>query len=170
MPNWCSNEVKISFNPENESQLREALENDKDLFYQFVPRPAEYDEGEKWYWWNVENWGTKWDTKPYDVEWEDDSVSFRLETAWGPPIAFYEKMDDLGYSVEAWYLEEGMAFCGHYSDVYDDHCEYGGMSADDIENEIPWAEEIFGLASRIRDDEEWLDEEDEEENEYIPAQ
>ena len=167
MPNWCSNDVKISFDSGNEEALRDALENDQDLFQQFVPRPEEFNDGEKWYWWNIENWGTKWDTKPYDVEWAEDCVSFRLETAWSPPIKFYEAMQDLGYNIEAWYLEEGMAFCGHFSEYGDNYYQYGNMTADEIENEIPWAEEVFGLVTRQRD---WEDEqEDEEDNEYIPA-
>ena len=155
MPNWCSNDVKIYFDSEDETQLREALENDQDLFQQFVPRPEEFNDGEKWYWWNIENWGTKWDTKPYDVEWAEDCVSFRLETAWSPPIKFYEAMQDLGYNIEAWYLEEGMAFCGHFSEDGDDYYDYSNMGADQMEEELPeWAEEIFGLITRKRDDEE----------------
>ena len=84
-------------------------------------------------------------------------------------------MQELGYNIEAWYLEEGMAFCGHFSDGGDDYYEYGGMSADDMENDLPeWAEEIFGLVTRTRDDEaEREDEEDDEDNDgggYIPNQ
>ena len=177
MPNWCSNDVKIYFDSEDETQLREALENDQDLFQQFVPRPEEFNDGEKWYWLNIENWGTKWDTKPYDVVWAEDCISFRLETAWSPPIKFYEAMQELGYNIEAWYLEEGMAFCGHFSEDGDDYYDYSNMGADQMEEELPeWAEEIFGLVTRKRDDEEEEDWEgvpyEDEDDEYLyePAQ
>ena len=150
MPNWCYNNVKISFDSENEQELRDAIDSDKDLFSQFHPMP-ETEDKEAWYGWNIANWGTKWDAAPFDIEWEDDCVNFRLETAWSPPIHFYEKMEELGYDIEAYYLEEGMAFCGQYMDGNDDFYEYGGMSADDIENEISWAEEQFGLVSMQRD-------------------
>ena len=161
MPNWCSNEVKIYFDSENESQLRDALDSDKELFQQFVPRPPEFDEGEKWYWWNTENWGTKWDTKPYDIEWEDDFVFFRLETAWGPPIGFYEKIEQMGYFVDAYYREEGMAFAGIYDNGEDDYYEYGGMSADEIEASLPSdLDEMFSISQYQRDCE--MDEQDDD--------
>ena len=114
MPNWCYNNVKVSFDSENEQALREALDSEKELFNELLPRPADQDEN--WYDWNISNWGTKWDTKPYDIEWDDDVVTFRLETAWGPPIGFYDHLQSLGYIVRAYYLEEGMAFTGCYDD------------------------------------------------------
>ena len=170
MPNWCYNNVKISFDSGNESELRDKLSEDKDLFSQFHPMP-ETEDKDAWYGWNISNWGTKWDATPTNINWEDDCVTFQLETAWSPPIHFYEKMEELGYDIEAYYLEEGMAFCGQYMDGNDDYYEYGGMSADDIENEISWAEEEFGLVTRTRDDEaEREDEEDDEDYLYEPAQ
>jgi hypothetical protein len=166
MPNWCYNNVKIGFEPEQEQTLRDALDENKDLFEQFLPRPA--DQEENWYDWNVSNWGTKWDAKPYDINWDDGCVTFRLETAWGPPIGFYDRMSSLNYNVLAYYLEEGMAFVGCYDDGFDDSYNYGDMSADEMDEQLPsWAEEEFNLITMQRDSE---DEEDEEENEYIPNQ
>lgn len=166
MPNWCYNRVKIGFEEHNEKPLREALSEDKELFIQFVPRPKEYDEGEKWYWWNVENWGTKWDAEPRDIKWEDNSVSFTLETAWAPPISFYRALYDIGYEVEAYYQEEGMAFIGKFDDGDDDYYEYGDMDADEMENKLPpWVEDEMGLISRTRDEE--ADREHEDWLEYL---
>lgn len=165
MPNWCYNNVKISFDSDNESELRDKVSEDKELFSQFFPIPEE--EKENWYDWNISNWGTKWDAKPINIEWESDCVTFNLDTAWGPPIMFYEKMEQLGYWVEAYYLEEGMAFVGQYMDGNDDCYEFGDMSADDMESELPeWVEDKFNLISQKRDNEEY---EDEEENDYIPS-
>ena len=170
MPNWCYNNVKISFDSENEQELRDKVRFDKDLFCQFAPMPESVGDG--WYEWNISNWGTKWDAQPFDINWEDDCVTFQLETAWSPPVGFYEKMEELGYDIEAYYLEEGMAFCGQYMDGNDDYYEYGGMLAGDMENDLPeWVEDKFGLITRTRDDEaEREDEDDEEDYLYEPAQ
>ena len=86
MPNWCYNNVKISFDSENEQELRDGIRFDKDLFCQFAPMPESVGDG--WYEWNISNWGTKWDAQPFDINWEDDCVTFQLETAWSPPIHF----------------------------------------------------------------------------------
>ena len=166
MPNWCSNVVTISFDDYNEKQLRDALHEEKELFMQFVPRPKEYDEGDAWYMWNVDNWGTKWDAKPYNIEWGEGSVKFSIETAWGPCNKFWEALEGMGYSVTSYYLEEGMAFCGCYEDYFDDYYDYGNMSVYDLPG---WAEDIFGIVSRYEEEreleeEEDFDEEDEDED------
>lgn len=167
MPNWCYNNVKVGFDSDNEQVLRDVLDEDKELFNQLFPRPA--DQEENWYDWNVSNWGTKWDTKPYDIEWDNDSVSFRLETAWGPPVGFYDHLTSLGYNVRAYYLEEGMAFTGAYEDGFDDSYNYGDMSADEMEEQLPeWAENEFNLISMQRDRED-EEQDEEEENDYIPS-
>jgi hypothetical protein len=153
MPNWCSNVVTIHTNGDEEltTRLKDALSDDKDLFMQFVPRPKEYDEGEAWYGWNIDNWGTKWDAKPYSIEWiDDDTVKFNIETAWGPCNTFWQAMEDIGYSVTSYYLEEGMAFCGCFEDGFDDYYNYGEMDVHDLPE---WAEDIFGVVSRYEDEE-----------------
>jgi hypothetical protein len=155
MPNWCYNKVTVRFDKENEPTLRESISTDKELFMQFVPRPKEYDEGEAWYGWNISNWGTKWDATPYDIEWGENEVKFRLETAWAPPIKFYEELHGMGYDVEAYYQEEGMAFVGLFYNGDDDYYEYGDMNADQMEDSLPsWVEDEFGLISYTRDNEE----------------
>ena len=47
MPNWCYNNVKISFDSDNEQKLRDAVDSDKELFKEFYPIPA--DQEENWY-------------------------------------------------------------------------------------------------------------------------
>lgn len=159
MPNWCSNVVTINSggSPELNERLKNALSEDKELFMQFVPRPPE--EEENWYSWNVDNWGTKWDATPYNVEWvNQDTVKFSIETAWGPCNKFWEALEEMGYSVTSYYLEEGMAFCGCYEDGFDDFIEYGDVS------DLPdWAEDIFGLISRLEEEEEYRLEEEQRE-------
>ena len=161
MPNWCYNNVKISANGNEEllKKLQDAVQENKELFNQFVPIPE--SEKDNWYSWNCENWGTKWDSEPHNIDWDDDTVSFSMDTAWSPPVEFYRKMEELGYHVEAYYHEEGMGFVGYYEDGHDDYYDYSGMSADELEDVLPgWAEDEFGIIERMRDDEEYREEEE----------
>lgn len=154
MPNWCTNEISIeSDNKALKLRLQKALDLSQDLFCQFIPRPAEFDEGEKWYQWNIDHWGTKWDVTPINIEWKGRTVKFQIETAWSPPIKFYQEMESLGYKVDAYYLEEGMAFTGHFHSNNNELIDYSDFSsADKMEEKLPpWAEEVFGLITRQRD-------------------
>ena len=42
-------------------------------------------------------------------------VHLRFETAWSPPIGWYEALNALDMTVEAYYFEPGCAFCGQWS-------------------------------------------------------
>jgi hypothetical protein len=100
----------------------------------YIPMP----EGEDWYSWNISNWGTKWDfgKDEYDdpvvvnkVVMESGTfyeVNVSPNTAWSPPIDFYNHLMGLGYNVHASYFEPGMAFCGIYHHGYDNYVDYGG--------------------------------------------
>ena len=154
MPNWCTNQVTIE--SENEAllpRLKNAIAVELDLFCQFIPRPREFDEEEKWYQGNIDHWGTKWDATPINIEWNGNAVNFQIETAWTPPIQFYEKMESLGYKVNAYYLEEGMAFTGRFSANNNEFINYSDFnSADEMEEKLPvWVEEVFGLITAQRD-------------------
>jgi hypothetical protein len=83
-------------------------------------------------------------------------VSF--STAWSPPIAFYEKLQDLGFSISATYYEPGMAYVGRWVDGVDENYEYGGMNADEVESEIPEdLNEEYGISDSLREWESDLD-------------
>jgi hypothetical protein len=112
----------------------------------FIPMP----EGEDWYSWNISNWGTKWDFgkeeyhDPAEVKQNGDKyeVCVGPNTAWEPPIIFYNHLVKLGYRIHASYFEPGMGFCGIYNDGYDNYIDYG-----DDKDSIPvgvWND--FGLA------------------------
>lgn len=112
MPNWCSNYANFSHkDPEQAKKLIAAAKEDK-LFETFVPFPnGEWDYG-----WAVHHWGTKWDASNMDIQSDDPAdIAISFDTAWGPPIGFYNKMTELGFEVDATYYEEGMQFAGHYS-------------------------------------------------------
>ena len=179
MPNWCSNVVTIYHNDkklidELETELIKNNDNCKP-FTLLRPMPEGSDDGagDSWYNWNVNNWGTKWEPSVGDVTRVDENtLTVIMETAWSPPVSLYQYMEsDLGYSIDAYYEECGMAFCGHYEDGFDDYYEYGDMSADDMEANLPEKLlEHFGLADRKRDEEdeeEWDDDyPDEDEGEF----
>jgi hypothetical protein len=117
-----------------------------------------------WYDWCNANWGTKWDVgaecgggdgfigrgSPNDVY-----VSFL--SAWGSPIGFYEKLEDLGFEVKAYYYEAGMAFCGKYQDGEDESYSIDGNSnwvieniPEDIDNEMGISEGMASWEERER--------------------
>jgi hypothetical protein len=103
-----------------------------------------------WYDFCVNEWGTKWDTECHSVdiyEEHPDTLEAVFDTAWAPPVPFYEKLERMGFQVEAKYYEPGMGFAGMYSEGCDDYYELSGMSAEDVEQKIP--EELdaeFGIS------------------------
>lgn len=128
------------------------------------PRQAELEAQEEsnilefgyknWYDWAEDNWGTKW-----DVTWVDNgepavsedglSVQFSFMSAWTPPVAFYERMEEMGFEVDAFYYEPGVNFCGRYTRGVDDHYELRG-SADEVEKQIPAEiDEMFAIVENM---------------------
>jgi hypothetical protein len=116
---------------------------------------AEYGY-KNWYDWAVANWGTKWDFTSRDngeaaVSDDGRSVQLSFNTAWSPPIAFYQRMEELGFKVNAFYFESGMGFCGRYSEGMDDYHEITGNS-DWVEENIPWEiDEQFNISGQMGD-------------------
>jgi len=152
--------------------IENELNKEKDdvaLFQMLRPRPA--DQEENWYSWNCENWGTKWDASVYDFDRVDDNtIKINFDTAWGPCIALYENLDSEGYEVDAFYHEEGMAFCGRYAYGADDHYEYSDMDSAAVQYEIPSEiDEMFNISEMMQereaedDHEDWQEDEDEDE-------
>ena len=106
-----------------------------------------------WYDWNVTHWGCKWDVgADYAVEVDADNpntVILNFDTAWSPPIEFYETMTEMGWSIKAFYYEPGMSFCGIYEDGSDDCYEISGDSAW-VEKHIPAGiNEAFNISENM---------------------
>lgn len=196
MPNWCNNHVTISHKDPREIQrINDAFYNKKELFGEFFPTPKELlidacpgtDNAEMlkqyaanrekfgfetWYYWNVANWGTKWDVEcdsgDTAQELSDDCTEIKLyfDTAWAPPIQWYEQMRDIGFTIQGFYHESGMTFVGCWEDGVDDYYEYESLNSNDIESRLPpYIVKEFDLAAMVSEWEQTsdldLDDEDE---------
>lgn len=140
MPNWCTNNTSFSHeNPEMIKRLKAAIDKEN-LFEEFAPLPnKEWD-----YFGALYTWGTKWEASHLDIQDSDNTyISVMYDTAWGPPIKFYDKMTELGFTVESTYHEPGMAFAGRYTS------EDGDKSYEYDFSDENWREDI--------DDEDVLD-------------
>ena len=160
MPNWCANNAEFyNEDVEKVNALEACLTKLKDeekepgLFGFFIPRPPEYDEGEKWYNWNVENWGTKWEvTYVHFARVDDNTLQLTFDTAWSPPVSFYEWLSiNTSWYVTASYYEPGMCFIGRVVEGEDEFYQYTDI---DSLNEIPEdLVEEYGLLDQMQDEE-----------------
>lgn len=190
MPNWCNNTVTITHeDPAMIVRAKDAFARGEFL-HEFVPVPQALrdtvsgsmgedkraahemqmttnlaEHGYKdWYDFCVNEWGTKWDVGDGDGinEVTENSLTIYFDSAWAPPVNAYEKMEDMGFKIDAMYYEPGMAFCGRYTEGVDDYYEYSKMSIDEIEQMLP---KEINEAFCITEDMAMWAEENEEENE-----
>lgn len=166
MPNWCSNFVTFKHSDSKMiNRVKNAVEKGR-LFDEFVPVPKElletisgsYGDSKEqadleaqmthnrakygyanWYDFAVEQWGTKWDvTDSHVTAKEKNSISIFFDSAWGPPLAFYDKMHSaLEFEVDAIYYEPGAAFCGQYINGEDTDYNLHGETSESVELNIP---------------------------------
>ena len=196
MSNWCSNNVTFSHpDPTQVKRMYLALTaEDPILFEEFIPCPAELKEQteigedymardearkaanlskyayEDWYGYNINNWGTKWDVADADVTYTegDTKLVVSFDTAWGPPIAFYENMEEeLGWQVDAFYYESGVNFCGRYNYGDDDYYEITG-GPNWVKKNIPLEiNDMYDISGQMADaDDDFEDDEDEDEDDF----
>lgn len=156
MPNWCNNSISIKTNSKLlyrkiKTHLEtEAEKDDKGhytnvgLFGLLYPEPdyekidvhnwkgEKEDKDKAWWYWRIENWGTKWDVWSDDILGDltctaDDKnreyeIEFDFDTAWSPPIEWLRycekkyKRQELSFHMT--YFEGGMGFGGVY-DTFD---------------------------------------------------
>lgn len=66
----------------------------------------------------VDHWGTKWDVCDEDLRAmeivSESEIRLRYDTAWAPPIPFYNTILRRGYGIHAYYLEPDEGYCGEY--------------------------------------------------------
>jgi len=132
MPNWCNNIATLDFKDshleaeEFYRKINTAKENDDsspDVFGILRPRPA--NEDVNWWEWNLNNWGTKWEPSIDLIELQGDEVFLVFDTAWGPPLEWYQYIEEqYEIKVDATYLEWGMCFCGIWDWNKEEHYDY----------------------------------------------
>lgn len=185
MPNWCSNGLTLTHSDPKMITRAQAALSRGEFLQEFIPCPQDLIDTvsgfvpeqealeakqavnrEKygystWYDFNVANWGTKWDVTDASVEVVDpNTLKASFETAWAPPIAAYEQLEELGFTVEAFYYEPGMAFVGKYADGCDDYFEYGGETSTTVRDVIgEELDDYFGISEAMA---EWEQEQEEE--------
>jgi hypothetical protein len=174
MPNWTNNTLTLTHKDKTMIERAAKAWSGGTLLNEFVPIPTELTHAEasfsdenteknkaniekygyaSWYDFAVNEWGTKWDISPYGSEVSDDglSISGSFDTAWAPPTEAYRKLEELGFEVDAMYYEPGCAFCGAYSEGYDESYEIPETS-DEVDEEIPSRiNEEFAIAESMRD-------------------
>ena len=169
MPNWCSNSLTLTGKKEWIDALVKVSEtDDKDIFMHLCPcmEDAEW-YSEKWYSWNCENWGTKWDANEVVIgSCDGECIELHFDTAWSPPIALYTYLVENGWDVKAYYYEEGMGFCGQFVDGEDS--SYGMPSKKEFEDRegvelMPL--ELMDFISPLYD---FFESDEEEEEEEVP--
>ena len=193
MPNWCNNTLTLEHEDPAMIARAKAAFLDGRLLAEFIPVPEdlkitsgylgsgpEQEELERktaeniekygygnWYDYCVAEWGTKWDVGcegSTDVHPDGKMLHTYFDSAWSPPIGAYEKLEALGFGVNAMYYEGGMCYAGVYSDGGDEELNLEGMGADEIEQNYPELDEAFGISESIR---EYLSQEQEELTEWI---
>lgn len=114
-----------------------------------------------WYNWQVANWGTKWDVGGGYAELKkvsDTKFSLGFDSAWSPPIEAYQGLEELGFTIRAYYYEGGVGFCGSYEDGFENTISIVGNSDWVIDNVPSEIDEEFAISSSMA---EWEEENDE---------
>ena len=150
MPNHTDNRVILSH---DDSKMIDDIYNvmnteGTELCHHLIPEPRD-DENEPtsgWYDWRLENWGTKWDV--YNVHMtrmDDNTLVMSFDTAWSPPIPVFDKMVDMGYEINARYLDEGWGYIGEYTDGDD----WSTTDVESVVEDYPELDEEFCISEGI---------------------
>lgn len=149
MPNWCQNTLVLKHNdPAMIKRAEQAFAKGK-LFEEFIPNKGDPND---WYKHNVNEWGTKWDVGNPDGinEATENTLVVYFVGPWSPPTNAYERLMEMGFEIEATYHESGMAFCGMWDNGRDDYYEYGGMTAEEVEQKIPSElDQIYSISEQV---------------------
>lgn len=132
MPNWCYNSLQITgkeetltrflsenaFLDDNGKVIKGTIDFSRSV-PQPDPKPCDFD----WYWWNIRNWGTKWNNNQDKILDRDSKTqaSGGFDTAWAPPEAWVRSVADKyhGLRFELEYEEPGMDFAGRFIAEYE---------------------------------------------------
>jgi hypothetical protein len=180
MPNWCNNNLTLQHeDPAMIQRAYDALERGEFL-QEFIPVPQQLkivagsvgDPVEQakleadtarnieelgygnWYDYCVGEWGTKWDVGEQgasDIHPGGRMLHTYFDSAWSPPTQAYDKLVEMGFTVEAMYYEGGMGYAGSYDEHGDQEINLEGLSADDVERDHPELDECFGISECMRE-------------------
>jgi hypothetical protein len=148
MPNYCNNVATFKHSNAAAITAIETATQEGKLFQTLCPvnyDQASLDDNSNLLKINqqVSKWSTKWDI--IDAHIDDISethITISFDTAWCPPLAFYDHCLTLGYEVDAMYCEMGMQFVGHYVDGSDSEFPFDNDNVDNVPNYLV---EQFGL-------------------------
>jgi hypothetical protein len=177
MPNWCSNGITLRHaDPAMIERAAKAFQEGTFL-QEFIPCPQELIDTvsgfvpeqealeakqaanrerygySSWYNFNIANWGTKWDVSADNVEIVDaNTLTAGFDSAWAPPTNAYEQLMELGFEIEAFYYEPGMAFVGKWADGVDEYYEYSGEDSTTVREAIgEELDDYFGISESMAD-------------------
>jgi hypothetical protein len=105
-----------------------------------------------WYDYCVNEWGTKWDVGDGQGinTYTDNELIVYFDSAWSPPIAAYEKLLDLDFTVYATYYEPGTAYAGIFEDGVDDYYDLSEMDSGDVQQQLPQElDDAFGISESM---------------------
>ena len=149
MPNHTDNRVILSH---DDTQMIDMIYNimnteDAPLCQTLIPMDEALLDGEDWYDWRIDNWGTKWDIyESYCNRMDANTLVLSFFTAWSPPFPIFDKLTDMGFEVTARYLDEGWMYIGEYNSD-GDHVHF-----DKVEDVVTEYEELdyeFGISEQI---------------------
>ena len=125
MPNWCANKLKI-----NTSYSTAPISK--------IIKPAKRDTWEEWQlclqFSNLLPLSWPWNSDKANELWWTIHISF--DTAWSPPIEFYDAMAKEWYTFEAYYFEQWVWFIWYYeSSVWNQELDGFPVTYDD-ENDM----------------------------------
>jgi hypothetical protein len=121
-----------------------------------------------WYDFAIGEWGCKWDISnggdDYKIKKVANgyTVTLSFDTAWSPPINFYDKLVELEFEVDAMYYEPGVNFCGRYYDGQDEIYDLTMLTSEAVKDQLPEElDQAFGISEQMAE----YEAEQEEENE-----
>tara|TARA_R100000541_G_scaffold9445_2_gene17097 strand:+ start:2046 stop:2465 length:420 start_codon:yes stop_codon:yes gene_type:complete len=121
-----------------------------ELCHHLIPEPRN-DENEPtsgWYEWRLENWDTKWDVyETHCTRIDANTLNLNFYTAWSPPISIFEKLVDMGFEINARYLDEGWMYIGEYTHG-DDWCT---TDVESVVEDYPDLDLEFGIGEFIEE-------------------
>lgn len=187
MTNWCVNKITIGHNEiEMVDKLVTGFYSGN-FFNEFIPVPLEIRNTDvtlcadptlreeqiwreannlerwgygDWYDFCVSEWGTCWDVGGFEnIQGPyDGKVILDYDTAWAPPLKFYEKMRKQGFVIDAAYYIPASAVAGRWHNGENKFFEFAGMDSQQVKKIIPLAlDKQFEIVKGIQEWEQWYE-------------